>query len=73
MNLARTFRVIRHRLIQIELDGYERVGNTAAARRIAPTEARLRAELSPLSSIDMRDAYEQHEQSAYLEQSGAFK
>lgn len=36
--MTRFLKLIRLRLLQIELDGFETAGNTAAARRIAPEE-----------------------------------
>ncbi|SDH41919.1 hypothetical protein [Propionivibrio dicarboxylicus] len=44
--MRRLLNLIRLRLLQIELDGYEIAGNFAAARRVATAEACLCGELS---------------------------
>lgn len=46
--MSRFLKTLRLRLLQIELDGFERAGNTKRARAIAPREALLRAELNHL-------------------------
>jgi hypothetical protein len=46
--ITRAGRLIRLRLLQIALSDAEYVGNTEYARRIAPEECRLRAELTSL-------------------------
>lgn len=46
--LLRLLRLLELRFAQIELDGFGLVGNAKAAQRLAPKEARLRAELTAL-------------------------
>lgn len=76
--LIRAAKLVRLRLLQIELDGYELVGNDNRAMSIAPREALLRAELSdlrsdtPLSSIEVRDAYEIPEAESFVNEPGRF-
>lgn len=41
-------KLLRLRLLQIEMQGYETASNKAALYRVAPQEARLRAEVAPL-------------------------
>lgn len=41
-------KLLRLRLLHIEMHGYELAGNHAAIRRVAPDEARLRAEIATL-------------------------
>jgi hypothetical protein len=47
-SIIRAFKVIRLRLLQIALHDATETGNTDYARRIAPEECRLRAELTSL-------------------------
>jgi hypothetical protein len=46
--ILRAIRIVRLRLLQIALHDADLVGNREAARRIAPQEARMRAELESL-------------------------
>ena len=46
--MTHLLKLLRLRWLQIEMDGYVIAGNFAAIYRVAPEEARLRAELTPL-------------------------